>query len=384
MIVKKIRNQLLRIIPGACYINGLLHMGQTQKAWNTVDFLSSKRNDPTNSSSLNIKNYNDYTLTLKRYCLAEPQNGKIVEEFYSAKITIESENFSCSDVEKDDVILVCLIKNERKRIEGFLNHYRKIGIRHFAFLDNVSIDGTKEFLMRQKDTNVYSVSDNYTTIRREAWLNRVFSYFGYKHWFVCVDSDELLAYPNCERMTIQEFIALKKKKRLPAVMVDMYPNTDVLECVDKDQDTYERFSYFDIDTYYKISDYKYEAVYGGPRKRVFSSAENDFNCRLTKYPIFYYEKGDFQGCSHYQFPFKKNYSSEFSVALLHYKFFQSDIEKYKERAKSGNYSSGSLEYKAYASRIESNSPLIFYFEGSEKMRSSDDLRRLSITGSEFH
>lgn len=358
-------------------------MRQTQKAWNTVDVLTSKGKISANSS-LDIKNYDDYVSTLKRYCLAEPQNGKVVEEFYSSKILIESENFSGSDIKAGDVILVCLIKNERKRIEDFLAHYRKIGIRHFSFLDNASTDGTRQFLMRQPDTNVYLVTDNYTTIRREAWLNRIFSYFGYEHWFVCVDSDELLAYPDCESVTIQEFIATKKKKRIPAVMVDMYPNTDVLEHVNEDQDTYERFSYFDTDTYYKISDYKYEAVYGGPRKRVFSSGQNGFNCRLTKYPIFYYEKGDFQGCSHYQFPFKKNYSSEFSIALLHYKFFQTDIEKYKERAKNGNYSSESLEYKTYVSKIKSNSPLTFYFEGSEKMRSSGDLRRLKIIGSEFH
>ena len=68
---------------------------------------------------------------------------------------------------------------------------------------------------------------------------------------------------------------------------------------------------------------------------------------LTKYPLFYFIKGDIQCGSHFQYPFSPNCGVPCTTALLHYKFLKSDLEKYMDRVKLGNYANGSEEYKKY-------------------------------------
>lgn len=354
--MKKIRDNIIRKVPWLCYLNGLIYLKKIKsinKSLSNIDFAE---------KTLEVQNAKDYKKTVRRFCMAEPRCSDVAIEFYLANIEVYIEKYSRNEIEKDEPILICVIKDDIKRVKEFVEHYRKLGIKYFAFVDNDSSDGTREYLCEQPDVNVYLVRDMYTTFRREAWVNRLCAYFGYNHWFVCVDSDELLYFNNCENNSLKELIKKKHSKRILALLIDMYPKIDILNQNIFSSETFANYVFYDKDTYYKVSNYRMEALYGGPRKRIFSAVDSKFNCRLTKYPIFYYEEGDFQGCSHYAYPYKYNYTNVVDVVLLHYKFFESDIVKYKERALKGNYSSGSLEYKVYIDRIERKTPLVFYDE----------------------
>ena len=52
---------------------------------------------------------------------------------------------------------------------------------------------------------------------------------------------------------------------------------------------------------------------------------------------------------HYIYPFEKNLKSFTYLALLHYKLFDNEIQKYKKIAEDGSYGKGggSKEYKLY-------------------------------------
>lgn len=376
--IRNIRNQVIRKVPLLCYLNGVFHLKKVMRIYKII---RENRGNPI--EDLNVPNIQDYIKTVKKLSWAEPDCRIIVEEFFSAKIIIERERFEVKYIPNDEIILICVIKDDIEKINSFLTHYRNLGIKYFAFLDNKSCDGTKEYLESQPDVNLYEIEDQYTTERREAWINRLYAYFGYNHWFLCVDSDELLSYCGCEKHQLHEIIGGATVKRFHAVMIDMYPKFNILKDDILVNDPFGEYKFFDKNSYMKESSYRYEAIYGGPRKRILSRINSNFNCRLTKYPLIYYEKGDFQVCSHYMFPYIKNYTEKVTFFLLHYKFFKSDINKYRERAMKENYSSGSIEYKTYIRKIDSNEALSFYYDGSCEMSSSESLKAIEIEGEEY-
>ncbi len=56
------------------------------------------------------------------------------------------------------VTVICLIKDEFFYLPAFLDHYRRLGVSRFVFLDDGSTDEGPDYLMRQADCAVV-VSD---------------------------------------------------------------------------------------------------------------------------------------------------------------------------------------------------------------------------------
>ena len=49
----------------------------------------------------------------------------------------------------DDILAMATVRNEVVRLPFFLDHYRKLGVGHFLFVDNGSDDGTRAYLEGQ-------------------------------------------------------------------------------------------------------------------------------------------------------------------------------------------------------------------------------------------
>lgn len=278
-------------------------------------------------------------------------------------------------------ILVSVVKNENNRIQSFMDHYRKIGIKHFAILDNNSIDGTREWLCQQKDCDVFYTEEQYSTHKREAWINRLLSHYGFNKWYLVVDSDEHFVFPECESKNINDLISFLKKnkyKRVRSLMLDMYPKENIMsqnthfENIIHDDFT-SIYSYFDRNTYKVFKEDVGIMIKGGPRKRVFN-----LDVYLTKHPLFFLEEGDIQGHSHYQYPYIKNKDLPCFSVLMHYKFLNTDLNKYEQRVKEGNFYNGSEEYKTYLNLFKNESELSFYYDGSRKYNNSKSLSDIGI------
>ena len=97
---------------------------------------------------------------------------------------------------------------------------------------------------------------------------------------------------------------------------------------------------------------------------------------LTKYPLFYFIKGDIQCGSHFQYPFSPNCGVPCTTALLHYKFLKSDLEKYMNRVKLGNYANDSEEYKKYIEVYNKGKNISLYNEKSIKYINSESLKKI--------
>ena len=136
--------------------------------------------------------------SFKKLVLKSNDALSFFESYYKDQIILKKE----SEMNRDQIILICLVKNDLERIKEFYNHYMKLGVKNFVFIDNDSTDGTYEFLCEHSNVSVFQISEQYSTVRRQAWISKVMAYYGYNHWFLIVDSDEFLVYNDFEHKKI--------------------------------------------------------------------------------------------------------------------------------------------------------------------------------------
>lgn len=363
------------------YLSGLKQIKKTYPVYKNLKniYVNQQKNQINqNKYYVNLPNLSYYYKYLKKFIFSDPKNCESVNYFLNSKIKIITENYNYKSINKKEVILVCLIKNDMEKIEEFIKYYEKIGIKYFVFIDNNSTDGTNEYLKSKKNVNLYLCDDEYSTLKREGWLNKIYSHIGFNRWILCVDSDELFTYINQEKYNINKFISSLPLKitRVRSILIDMY-SKDSLFQYKKYKSFQKEFCFFDNEGYWEESTFRTNMIFGGPRKRIFSSENKLFKCALSKYPLFYYTKGDYQGSSHWLYPYYKNKKDIYS-ALRHYKFTNSDMSKYEERVRKGNYALGSYEYKRYFDIIKNNKKISFYYDKSKKYTNSTDLLQLNI------
>ncbi len=263
--------------------------------------------------------------------------------------------------------MVCCIKNDLTRISAIMEYHRKIGIRKMVFLDNMSDDGTFEWLKSQ-NIDLYSVNEKYHAGRKSAWIRKVMDIYGYDRWYLVVDSDELFSYIGSEKHSISDLVAYAERKGLDRVgsfLLDMYPNHNLYE-EGMSTDCVVDNRFFDTDSYYMSKDGRGFMLRGGPRKRVFEVGM-DYTEPLSKYPLFYGKKEDLWS-DHRPLPFYKNFNSLCLSVLRHYKFMAGDYEKYNKIASEGNYYNGSANYKIYTSGGKNIS---FMYDNSSEYKDSE-------------
>lgn len=314
---------------------------------------------------------------LKEYCSAgyNFRIRKVIYTFANAKIEVVRKTKSCS---KDKPIVVLSIKNDYKRIQMLVEYYRKLGIEKFAFMDNGSDDGTFEWLMEQKDIDLYRCFEPYQTAVKEGWINRVISYYGFDRWYIVTDSDELITYVGIEKYKISDVIEFAKKNRIERIKgltIDMYSDGELFG---ESENIYKDYCWMDIDGYYERENRagrtKFKTMFGGPRYRLMKST-----ITLSKYPLVYFEKGTISDSAHFQYPHDKLPDYKCYFGILHYKFIEKDLEVYKQRAnKESGFSTGGLIYKQYLDYIEKTNGSNMKYPGSRKYTSSESIKDISL------
>ncbi len=281
---------------------------------------------------------------------------------------------------KSDVILISVVKNDIKKIKSFYTHYKNLGVKRFAILDNNSDDGTFEWLSSKEDIDLFQTDIHYTTFRRQAWINKIISYYGFENWYLIVDSDEHFVYEDMETKSLNDLVMhakVNKIFRIRAIMIDMYSNRALNESTN-DEDFLNEYIYFDSDNYVVRDHYGFSNVGGGMRVRMFKGDNPNFSPYLTKYPLIFFKPGDIQYNSHYSFPFYKNFNSPCWAGLLHYKFLSTDLKKYQDIVRTGSFSKGSHEYKQYMKTYRESPHKKFIHQDSKVYKNSNSLKVIDI------
>jgi Glycosyl transferase family 2/Galactosyltransferase len=149
------------------------------------------------------------------------------------------------------VVLVAVARNERALVPHFLEYYRGLGLRAFVFVDNLSDDGTREYLAAQPDVVLYSADTEYKHSHYGvSWQQAVLGAHALGKWVLLADLDEFLVYPDCERTPLERWVGSIDAAGHDAarvLMIDMYPEGELDAADFSQQAPFEAAPCFDRD-----------------------------------------------------------------------------------------------------------------------------------------
>ena len=125
------------------------------------------------------------------------------------------------------VAVVAAMHNEMFMLPHFLAHYRRLGVGALLIADNLSDDGSREYLLAQPDVALFSVDTDYSRSHYGvAWQQAMMSAFRVGKWSLVADTDELLVWQDHQTQTLPELLATPAFETAEAArifMLDMYP-----------------------------------------------------------------------------------------------------------------------------------------------------------------
>ncbi len=271
-------------------------------------------------------------------------------------------------------IVVLCVKNDRSRIEMLVKHYRKLGVERFAMIDNGSDDGTYEWLLEQKDIDVYRTTDPYSSCIKEAWINRIVSMYGFNRWYLLTDSDELVKYVGMETHPLSDVVSYAEDNgydRLEALTLDMYSEQGLYAPIGENGTIEEEYCWMDTDSYEErpkqVGAETVQWLTGGPRKRKMNVSTS-----LMKFPLVFFKPGTLSANAHFPYPYKELNGVPCVLAIMHYKFLPEDLKEYRRRSAAGSgFAFGGGYYRHYIQNA--NQPETFMYKGSRKYVDSQSL-----------
>lgn len=281
-------------------------------------------------------------------------------------------------------LLIAVMRDEARRLPAFLAHYRALGVRRFAILDNGSRDGTRARLAAEQDVDLYAVDRPFQG--KQGWINALIAREGYGRWYLQVDADERLVFDGMEEgRGLGDLIAFAETRgltRLRGMLVDLYPAGPLLDPGAGPATLFDAVGYVETLCLERIS------RKGGPRRRAFGPADADrpgagpgrgpteaavFDPELTKYPLFRIGAGEVAASPHHLHPYGENYRSDCLLGLLHDKFGPGFRAHALRAAAERNYWAESLEYRRLLAQLATDPRLTLAHAGSRTYRSPADL-----------
>ena len=294
-----------------------------------------------------------------------------------------------AQIKSDDLLVFSTLRNERIRLPFFLDYYRKMGVNHFFIVDNDSTDGSRQYLEDQPDVSLWHTTAGYKRARFGVdWLNWLQMKHAHGHWSLTVDPDEFLVYPFCDTRPLRaltDWLDASSIKSFSAMLLDMYPKGRIDEQpYVEGQNPLEIASWFDSGNYVMRKNKRFGNLWiqGGPRARVFFPDAPEKAPALNKIPLVKWDKRyAYVSSSHMLLPRGLNQvydewgGEKASGILLHAKFIDTFGDKAREELERNQHYAASIEYKAYAERLEHDPQL--WCKWSEKYI---NWRQLEILG----
>lgn len=276
--------------------------------------------------------------------------------------------------------LSALLHNEMHFLPPFLDHYRKLGVERFIFVDDRSTDGTAEFLDGQADVMVLKSNRKYgDRIDAEdaqalglphqrlelAWRMLLVEKYALDQWSLHLDADEFLDLP--EGMTIGQLadtLGEYNERAVMATMIDMYPATlsDLAEMAGDPVIDLQKPWYFDGEEHLRLRKGKApKTIHPGSRARLLAKHNVNpksrwletrlrqlFGMQIPRYntilkPVLLRAKQDLRFDSAHSVNLGS--SKEVLLPLRHYKFNGPIHERILRATTSGGNTRGGLEYQ---------------------------------------
>ena len=158
---------------------------------------------------------------------------------------------------KEKLVVFAVVRNEYMRIRAWLRHYRAMGVRSFAIIDNGSSDGTFQYLSKQDDVALVRLADRFSSVAFGIrWLNEFHARVAPSTWVLFADADELLIYRGWPDVPIGDFVRTVEDEGCDTVfgfMLDMYPKGRMEDAdIGEDEDLFDVAPCFDGEYHFRI------------------------------------------------------------------------------------------------------------------------------------
>ena len=284
------------------------------------------------------------------------------------------------EVEKNDVIVLCLFRDGLLHLPHFFAHHRKMGVTHFVFLDNGSVDQSAEFIKAQPDATLYYSPlpfGQYKECFRRFLANR----YSKGGWVLLLDIDECFDFPMSHRISLKQLIGYLEETECNVVvtqMLDLFSDRPILDPPNDDGNLPAFYKYYDlghlIKKHYthqfgrtnKLTDERIEMLAGGVRNRFFGD-----QILLTKHSLFRLKDGI--GGPNNGHDVTYSTVADFTAVLHHYKFC-SDFSKVLKRAMTEKgYFEGSSFYTKMEAQLSKEPELSLFTKDSRELKSAEEL-----------
>jgi len=270
-----------------------------------------------------------------------------------------------------DILVASTVRNEMVRLPFFLEHYRKLGVAHFLFVDNNSDDGTRDFLAQQPDVSLWSTPASYRLSRFGLdWLTWLMIKHAHGHWCLTLDADEILIYPHHETRPLPalvEWLERGGRRSFGTLMLDMYPKGPVTSHdYEPGEDPFKALCWFDGGNYMIQKQARHQNLWiqGGVRARAFFSDRPRRAPTMGKVPLIKWNwRYVYINSAHAALPrflnrvYDEDGGEETSGILLHTKFLHTIVEKSTEEKARREHFANSALYDAYYDALTENPDL---------------------------
>lgn len=272
---------------------------------------------------------------------------------------------------RGDILGLTTVRNEMVRLPYFLEHHRRLGVRHFLFVDNGSDDGTGEYLRHQSDVSLWSTQDSYRLSRFGVdWLTWLMMRHGHGHWCLTLDADEIFIYPHHDTRPLQaltQWLDRIGRASFGALMLDMYPKGRLSEHdYAPGDDPFETLSWFDGGNYTitRKEDLQNLWIQGGVRARRFFDQDPRRAPTMGKTPLVKWNRRyAYVSSTHSLLPRRLNHVYDeqggelTSGILLHSKFLPIVLDRSQEEKQRQEHFANSRLYDTYYDSVSSDPDL---------------------------
>jgi hypothetical protein len=274
-------------------------------------------------------------------------------------------------------VVICVVRDEAELLPHFLRHYRAAGVKHFAFLDNASVDATQVFLADQPDCDVFHHSGSFrSAVAGMAWKNLLIQEYPGANWYLSVDADEFAVYDGWPETSFDDLascLGRAGRSAATALMVDMYGAGAIAAArLSPEKSLVEICPCFDGDGYaiavpadWRAGNFPRLDARGGPMMRLFGEEAPGW---MAKTPLVL-EPGILYHDPHTIHPVALNLALP-HIALLHFRFLGSVADKIRRVAERRMHSAGNTStYLKLAERLERDPEFSLAYSRSERFTS---------------
>lgn len=287
-----------------------------------------------------------------------------------------------------DILAFATVRNEAARLPFFLDHHRRLGVRHFLMVDNASTDDTPALLRDQPDVSLWHTDASYRASRFGLdWTNRLLAVHGSGHWCLTLDADEILIYPDWERrdlIALTRWLEARGADVFAAMMLDLYPEGRLSAArYVPGTDPALALPFFDPGPYRREVQARFGnvSIRGGVRERVFFSDRPDHSPHLHKTPLIrWHWRHAYLSSTHIALPRRLNRGfldeSLPTGVLLHSKFLPGILPKSAEEKARREHFTHAEHYDGYYDAILDD-PVLWH-EGSARLEGWRQLAALGL------